>query len=341
MTRKLRLSVYLCVLLFFPASLLIAGENDQDTDISAPFSLGYRQENDGPWVNPVNGTDRYYTHGVAMSVTHQPEWGRELAELLPFGRNSTRSGVGYLFAHEMYTPENLSESEPIADDRPYAGYAYLGVAHYRAGPATLEHLRIDVGAVGPATQAEEIQTYAHENWGGREPRGWSNQLANRPTVQLSFERRWRLQAGGRFAVQLLPQLVAGLGTLRSEARLGSSLRLGFNLPVDFGPSRFGSPREATALPQPGLGIFGIAGAAGRAVGHDALFSGGESDTGPGRRVEHVVGELSVGGGAVLRVHSWSLEAHYAQVLVSPEFRGQEGRHRYGSAFFAIAGPHPE
>ena len=129
---------YVFLLLLLTVAPATAEERAAGTDDSKPFSLGYHQENDGPWVNPINGTDRYY---------------------------------------------------------------------------------------------------AHENWGGRDPQGWQNQMPNEPTLQLEIERRWRIGAGGPFALELLPELGIGLGTLRTEARLGSSLRLGFNLPGHFGPPR--------------------------------------------------------------------------------------------------------
>ena len=302
------------------------------------FSLGYHQENDGPWLNRINGTDRYYTHGIAISVTHRPEWGRDLAELVPFGGETVRSGVGYLIAHEMYTPEDLEEDDLITDDHPAAGYAYLGVTHQRASSNTLDRLQFDIGAVGPITQAERIQTYAHENWGGRDPRGWRHQLENEPTLQLWLERKWRFGAGEVFGIQLLPELGLGFGTVVRQVRLGSTVRIGFNLPDDFGSAGFGSPREATAEPERGLGIFGFAGAAARAVAHNKLISGnGEA----GVTTETFVGDLSLGGGVVLRIGSWSAEAHYAHVVASPEFEGQIDPHRYGSATFAIGGPYGE
>lgn len=337
--RQRLLLVSLCGVMLLLPILPACGDAPPDgPGRNGPFSVSYHQENDGPWVNPINGSDRYYTHGLAVSLTHQPEWASELVRVLPFGDSTASAGIGYLFAHEMYTPENLSESKPIRDDRPYAGYAYLGVAHYRAGRYTLDRIQFDIGVRGPITQAGEIQSYVHENWGGRDPQGWQNQLPNEATLQIEIERRWRLGVGRRFALQLLPELGVSLGSLRSDARLGGTLRLGFNLPDDFGPPRFGSPREATAKPRPGLGFYGLVHAGARAVGYDRLTNSGEVDSGSGRRIEHVGGQVSVGGGVVLRVRSWNVEAQYAQILVSPQFQAQTSPHRYGSAFFAIVGP---
>jgi hypothetical protein len=239
----------------------------------------------------------------------------------------------------MYTPANLTAAEPLPDDRPYAGYAYLGVAHYRFWRRTLDRLQLDVGAVGPITRAGEIQSFAHNNWGGADPRGWHNQIENEPTLQLEAERTWLLEAGAPFGMQLLPAVAMEIGSIVSQLRLGTTVRIGFNLPEDAGPPRFGSPREPTAEPERGLGIFGFAGVAGRGVAYNRLISGNRGVEGPGRRAETCIGELSFGGGVVLRLRSWSIEAHYAQVVVSPEFQAQERAHRYGSGFLAIGRRH--
>ena len=145
-------------------------------------------------------------------------------------------------------------------------------------------------------------------------------------------------AGEGLEVELLPDLGICLGTLLGELRLGGLLRVGFNLPDDFGRVGFGIPREATAEPERGLSFFALAGAAGRAVAYNTLIEG-VSGGGPGRPVEHLLGELSLGAGATWRFGSWGVEADYRQVVLSPEFEGQHDSHRYGSARFSIGGPY--
>jgi hypothetical protein len=332
------------VFLLLSASPVAAQDNERETDVHrtnkpGPFSLSYHQENDGPWLNPFDGSDRYYTHGLSVAVTHQPDWALKLARWLPFGAETVRAGMGYLFARQMHTPENLSASEPIVDDRPYAGYGYLGVALHRASPHTLDQFELKLGAIGPITQADEMQAYAHEHWGGTAPEGWENQLDNQPTAQLSISRTWRAEIGDPFRIEFLPKAGLRAGSVMQELRLGSSLRLGFNLPDDFGTPRFGTPRDATARPSEGISLFGVAEATGVAVADNRLISGESDAASPGEPVEPLVGELSFGGGVVLRLLSWSIEARYFQVIVSPQFQGQESGHRYGSALFAIGGPY--
>jgi hypothetical protein len=308
---------------------------------NARISAAYHQENDGPWVNPVDGTDRYYTHGIALSVAHEPEWARRLAQLLPFaGSGPLRTGAGYVLAHRMYTPDELVRADPIPDDRPYAGYAYLGIAHYRASARTFDRLQIDIGAVGPITGAGSIQRYAHERWGGREPAGWQHQLGNRLAVQLRMERRWRLRlssaAGSEFAIEALPDVRIEIGTIKRRVGVAGLLRVGWNLTEDFGRTPFGSPRPTLAAAGPTPALYAVFGARGRAVAHNSLVSGDEHPDEPGQPLMPLVAEVTGGGGLRIGVRSWMLEAQYFQVIVSPQFRGQQRPHRYGSALFAIS-----
>jgi hypothetical protein len=65
----------------------------------------------------------------------------------------------------MFTPEDISRSDLIEDDQPYAGWLYLGasvVAEKTSGERPyLDNLEINIGMIGPAAQAEVIQTEVH------------------------------------------------------------------------------------------------------------------------------------------------------------------------------------
>ena len=332
-------ALFLCLSLQLPAA--DDRRTGEPTSASRPVAVSYHQENDSPWLNQIDQTDRYYTHGIAVSVTHRPQWGDRLSERLPFGRDAGRSGVGYVLAHEMYTPDDLRADGVVENDRPYAGYAYFGVAHHRASQHALDQLQLDLGFVGPITQAGEIQTRSHEMWGGRNPRGWDNQLADEPTLQLWLRRVGRFALGREhgFGLQLLPSAELAVGSVRLHLELAAVLRVGMNLPADFGTSQLGSPRSPIAEPRAGPAVFVFGGARGRAVAHNMLISGNNIRSSHGRPISRAVGRVQAGLGATLRIRSWSLEAVYSQTVVSEQFQGQDGGHRYGSAVFSISGPH--
>ncbi|MFP4331013.1 MAG: lipid A deacylase LpxR family protein [Spirochaetaceae bacterium] len=317
-------------------SLLLAGElapAEESAPAASPLAVTYHQENDGPWLNPFSGTDRYYTHGVALSVVHHPGWADSLASALPFGLPAGRAGVAYSLTHQMYTPEDLTTSSPLPADRPYAGRAYLAFALQRADSRVSQTAELAVGAVGPVTMAGEIQKRAHDAWGGREPEGWGQQVANHPLFQLSVDRRRRFSWGESVSVDILPAAGGSIGSVLFEAFLAGELRFGFNLPRAFGRTAEITPRLPISEPRPGIGVFGELGGAGRGVIWNRLITGG----GGGGEItpEPLVGELGYGGGVTLRLASLALEASYRQVLESRRFDLQRGTHRYGSATFSL------
>ena len=79
-------------------------------------------------------------------------------------------------------------------DRPYAGFLYggFGVAADRGD--RLDTLALEVGVVGPSSQADRTQTLVHDVLGAQKPRGWPTPLEDEPGVRLVYERKWRFGA---------------------------------------------------------------------------------------------------------------------------------------------------
>lgn len=296
------------------------------------FTLTYAQENDGPWVNRWQGTDRYYTHGVALALAHQPRWSRRLGEALPLAPDTFASGVAYTVAHRMYTPAELTARELPQDDRPYAGYASLTVALERSSRTVADTVALVLGAVGPVTRAGELQRFAHRNWGGREPLGWDTQVPNTPVIQAAVDRRWRFAAGEALSAQLIPTVGASFGTVHIRGWVTGALRLGMNLPESFGSTELLTLRSPTSRVKEGVGLYAEVGAIGELVGWNLLISGGPNPLAP----EPLLGSLRFGGGITGGLGLWSLEVAYYQRVESERFPSQAGSHRYGSASASIS-----
>jgi hypothetical protein len=48
----------------------------------------------------------------------------------------------------------------------------------------LDKLELDIGVVGPLSFAEEVQKGWHSMFGLHKPKGWDNQLENKPKLDL-------------------------------------------------------------------------------------------------------------------------------------------------------------
>jgi len=85
-------------------------------------------------------TDRHYTQGLKLTYLggddEMPGWAAKVADALPTVVIDVNArNLGYAFGENMYTPENLLTRELITNDRPYAGWLYVGALLQRRGVA--------------------------------------------------------------------------------------------------------------------------------------------------------------------------------------------------------------
>jgi len=234
-------------------------------------------------------TDRDYTQGAVAALTlsdaDTPAWAKDFAAAIPLYADDSRVHLALTLGQEMYTPTDIDVPTLIPDDRPYAGWLWAGIAiQGRAMDDDpdrrrdrMDLLELDIGVVGPASQAEQVQNRWHgEVLGVDEAQGWDNQIGNEIGGLLTWERRVRLLAGGvhnRLGWDAIPRFRARAGNVRVDATLGADVRIGWNLPRDFGPMAVDGTglQEGTDPPEPWLALSG--GAAMRAVAHDITLDG--------------------------------------------------------------------
>lgn len=315
-------------------------------------------ENDSQWLKPNADTDRWYTNGIKLEATHQPQWAQKILPDLPFAAAFDKSAkhedaktfaaVGYHVGQLMFTPRNIDMKAPQPGDRPFAGYLFGGMFLQRANDITLDHFQVDLGIVGPSSFAEDTQKFIHRNIAGDNPRGWDNQMRDEPAIQAYLRKKWRLSAGDitfgddadspTLHFQLLPELGAALGTVYRHAEAGVTLRAGFKLPDDFGPGYISNPASATGNPTPkGFSGYGFVGVMGKAVEHDLFLDG--SDFRSNRvDVNHkpLVGQASAGFQLNYRKDNFNISATYSQIYNTRDFRDQPGTPSWGNLRIACS-----
>lgn len=155
-----------------------------------PWRFGVEIDNDY-FVNfdAYSATDHDYTHGTRFWL-EPPEFGL-LPRLLPsiirceeYGDCRHSVSIG----QEIYTPRREA-TEPIAGERPHAGWLYTSVETRRITPRSATTFGLQIGVVGPPALAEEVQTAIHRWFAFRVPRGWEHQLPLEPTIQLQLFHR--------------------------------------------------------------------------------------------------------------------------------------------------------
>jgi len=156
----MRQRILLCVGLAFAAGLVPAGADDFDH--GPVFSS--LEEND-----LLVKTDRHYTQGIKLSYVgadgRVPDWLETLSEgFCPLGFEKRTDRWGLAVGQNIFTPSDITIPELQPDDRPYAGWLYLGFIWQRRGYTaewlpTLESFELQLGIIGPESLAEQSQTW--------------------------------------------------------------------------------------------------------------------------------------------------------------------------------------
>ncbi len=305
-------------------------------DASGTFSL--RLENDF-----VGDTDGHYTHGSRLDWVSDragaggPDFVRDTLQFL-FPFSDIRNGrIGFAIGQNIYTAADTSRKVPDPDDRPYAGWTYVGASLHGETPRgetgsfdTLDSVELDVGIVGPQSYAEQVQNGYHAMAGFGKAEGWKYQLKNEPAAVVFASRTWRSAplSLGPLDFDALPQVDGSLGNVSTHLGAGGMVRFGHGLDVDYGPSR--NPPSSSAAPvinpERDFAWYGFAAVNGRAVAHNIFLDGNTFVDSPSVDREVFVGDLRFG---VAFVYSgWRLE--FAETLRTKEFKGQDSDDRFGT-----------
>jgi hypothetical protein len=154
------------------------------------------------------------------------------------GKDRSRHRIGYVFGHDIFTPEDIRREDLIINDRPYAGWVCAGLSLHAETRNRLDTVELVVGLVGPESFAEDVQTIVHEIINVQRPNGWDHQLKNEPGLVVILDRRWRLKAPAKIAMleaDIIPAIGGSLGNVRTHASVGGIIRIGQSQPLDFGP----------------------------------------------------------------------------------------------------------
>lgn len=313
----------------------------------------------------IAATDRHYTQGGRLSYLSGevkfPAWigglGNALiwGPLFDFGEGDRIvQRRGYAIGQSIFTPEDVRSTTLVTGDRPYAGWLYAGFSAHtehritspadpRGDPVRLDTVELDLGVVGPAAFAAEVQNNFHDLINSSRSEGWDNQLDNEPGIVLTAERRWRLPIhplrGGQMrtnnvlGMDVLPHLGGSLGNVMTYAAVGATVRFGMDLFKDFGP-----PRIRPSLSgshgfdvKRGFGWYLFAGGEGRLVVRNIFLDGNSFSDSHNVEKKLLVGDAQVGIAIVFP----GARLTYTHVFRSREFRGQRRADRFGAFSLSV------
>jgi hypothetical protein len=312
--------------------------------------ITFQVEND-LFANFAN-TDRHYTNGLQAAWLSKPrhdlpKWLADFSSppiyslVFPtgnFDRKSHRTGIA--IGHAIFTPDDTAATAYLPNERPYAAWLHMtfSLQSVRSssitGEAWQDQWKLDLGVVGPSAQGEFVQNEWHKLIGANQANGWDNQIKDELGVNLSFERAWRsttFNAAPERGLQtdFIPYTIVSLGNVQTYAGIGGTLRLGFSLPDDFGPTRIYPGVGGSEWFEPnatGCNCYLFAGFEGRAVARDIFLDGNTFRDSANIDKKHFVHDLKLGAVFVL----WDARVAFTHVFRSKEYEGQPKPDQFGS-----------
>ncbi len=286
-----------------------------------------------------SGQDRNYTNGIRFAYlspeSDVPDAANWLAShVLPLDETGHKR-ISIAAGQSIFTPRNLGLTVPDPSDRPYAGWLYGSVGMVSDTGKELDNIVLTLGVVGPDSLAEPTQKFVHHVVDSPQPHGWNYQIQNEPGVVLTYEHKWRnmLQYSPfGVGVDFTPHTGFNLGNITTDAVVGGTMRIGYDLPADYGPPRIrpSLPGSDFFLPTKKLGGYLFAGLEGRAVGRNIFLDGNSFSNSPSVDKNIFVGGLQAG----VAVTYGASRISYTQVVMTKEFKGQTNDAQFGALTYS-------
>ena len=301
-----------------------------DSASSSRSALSLRWEND-----TFAGQDENYSNGISLALTRSGRsWLGGIWNL--FGAEGDHYTHGYEIGQIIATPADISRPVPDPNDRPYAGLLYVAASTHLIRENRFHGLKFITGVVGPYSFAEETQRAVHEFSGSPTPQGWDYQLKTEPIFNLVYEHRRRydlFQTESGFGSQVIPMAGAMLGNVLIQAQAGAQLRLGYNLPDDFGTTLMRGlgnlpfPRENRDSPnQRNFGAYLFAGDGANLVARNLALDGNTFRESPSVDKRPFFPGAEFGASVVTR----RFQATFSYVVWGKEFYGQQRHSEFGA-----------
>lgn len=290
-------------------------------------------------------SDEGYSNGVELSfvsptiasfedsrLSPMARWlNRRLAWLQPRGFDD--NNMVLTLGHGIFTPSDWWRSEPDPQDRPYAGVLVLGFDYNGRDADSMTTTTLNVGVVGPAAGAKELQNLVHAALGGKEFQGWAHQVRNEPVFSIAYQRlrKWYVSNQPGWASDVVVRGGGSVGNLATFANVGGEVRFGPWIPDNFGsaPLLPAAENAAPSVPQHSSGrmlIHGFVAFDVRHVLHDITLDGNTWSDFAGVERKDVIADLGIG----ISMHWRGWKIAFARYLRTKEFDAQDSNAQLGS-----------
>jgi lipid A 3-O-deacylase len=226
------------------------------------YEAGFKTDNDSYLAQ---GSDRYYTNGLFLNF----RFATDQEKLKPgLAKKIVELSAGQM----IFNPRSGFRPDPQTQDRPFAGYLYVGGAmswfknteeNFKAG--------VQLGTTGPNSLAQDGQELLHKTFGFYETAGWDYQIKNEAAINTSLQYARLLQRAENKKTDFVLEGYANVGTTFSGAGAALLFRAG-NMEQLFNTSSFDA-RTGTKGPAQRNELFFYAKPQINYVAYDATIQG--------------------------------------------------------------------
>lgn len=206
-------------------------------------------------------TDQWYSSGVKFTwispdLTERnnkdtiSRWVNSCIEHLPYIEEpGLLHNYSISLGQIMYTPKDKVDTNPIEDDRPFAGISYLALGLHGRNEVRMDTLELDIGIVGPHSYAGQAQKLVHKIFNYYAPRGWINQLRDEPILNIYLDRKWKIYChplNETLKYDIIPRAGLALGNAFTAINAGAEVRVGSDIPDNYGTFLIGPGVDSKA-----------------------------------------------------------------------------------------------
>lgn len=206
---------YFFLSLLFPFTSGLYGQTDYYHQ-----ELSITTEND---VYLLQNTDRYYSNGALIHFRFIPN---KSSFLGISHKEEVKRIIEIELSQKFYTPKDLTLTDFVDYDRPYAGWLYTGLTISDfVKPNQLLSYGVELGVVGDVSGADGFQTWYHRNFGFPEPQGWDFQIRNELVFNLKANYSYQFPLL-KNSIDLITSTSTMLGTGFINAMQQADIRFG-------------------------------------------------------------------------------------------------------------------
>ncbi|WP_240972526.1 lipid A-modifier LpxR family protein [Flammeovirga yaeyamensis] len=127
----------------------------------------------------LKSTDQFYSFGTAITAGWKG-LDNKFTRALTLKAKDSHDLYTVSFAHRMYTPKNVEQTEVDSTDIPFCGQTFLRLGRESFSPSHgyILETYLDIGVVGEIAGADFFQNKFHSAIGNGAINGWKNQIGN-------------------------------------------------------------------------------------------------------------------------------------------------------------------